>query len=130
MDYMSLAVRTVLSKYATFDGRASRPEYWWWLLSVLIFSVFCALIDGAVVAPMLGFERFAEDAGQPVGVIFGLAIFLPMLAVSARRLHDTGRSGWWLLLNLLPIVGSLVLLYFYTRPSEAENLWGPPNPLY
>jgi uncharacterized membrane protein YhaH (DUF805 family) len=130
MEKMSLAVRTVLSKYATFGGRASRAEFWWWFLAMVIVSVFTQMIDAAIIAPMLGFERFADDAGQPISALFSLAILLPAIAVGARRLHDIGRSGWWLLLGLIPVVGGLVLLYFYSRPSEPANQWGEPNPLY
>ena len=130
MDKMNLAVRAVLSKYATFSGRASRAEFWWWILAIFLLSVVTQIIDGAVVAPMLGFERFGENAGQPLSMILSLAVLLPAIAVAARRLHDIGRSGWWLLLALVPIVGSLVLLWFYIQPSVDSNEWGPPNPLY
>lgn len=129
MQDLTLAVRTVLSKYATFSGRASRPEFWWWFLAVFIVSIITQIVDATIIAPMLGFEAGDENAGQPLSVLFSLAILLPAIAVAARRLHDIGKSGWWLLIGLVPLVGGLVLLWFYTRPSEGENAWGPPNPL-
>jgi uncharacterized membrane protein YhaH (DUF805 family) len=117
------AVRRVLSNYATFSGRAARPEYWWWVLAVVLGSVVFRLIDSAIFGG-------AEVDGAPVQVfsaLFGIAILLPMLAVGARRLHDTDRSAWWLLLNLLPLIGALVLLWFYVqRGTEGPNRFGPP----
>ncbi|MDW3224660.1 MAG: DUF805 domain-containing protein [Paracoccaceae bacterium] len=131
MDKMMLAVRAVLSKYITFSGRASRSEYWWWILAIFLLSALTQLIDALVIAPMLGIVPAAgDDASQPLSLILSLAILLPTVAVGVRRLHDIGRSGWWLLLSLIPLIGFLVLLYFYTRPSDPENEWGPPNPLY
>ena len=74
---------------------------------------------------MLGFEPFAEEAGQPLRMLAGLALFLPTLAVTVRRLHDIDRSGWWYLLSLIPIIGILVLLYWYIQPgTEGPNQFG------
>jgi uncharacterized membrane protein YhaH (DUF805 family) len=129
MQQMTLAFRTVLSKYATFSGRASRPEFWWWVLAVFLLTALTQLIDAFLMAPMLGFDVGSETAGQPLSMLVSLILFLPGLAVAARRLHDIGRSGWWLFLYLIPIIGFLVLLWFYTRPSDGPNQWGPPNPL-
>lgn len=129
MQQMTLAFRTVLSKYATFSGRASRPEFWWWVLAVFLLTALTQLIDAFLMAPMLGFDVGSETAGQPLSMLVSIILFLPGLAVAARRLHDIGRSGWWLFLYLIPIIGFLVLLWFYTRPSDGPNQWGPPNPL-
>ena len=122
---MVTAVRTVLGKYATFSGRAARPEYWCWILATIILYAILGIIDGAMVAPMMGFESFAPEAGQPLSMVASLALLLPNLAVAARRLHDTDRSGWWLLLSLIPIIGTLVLLYFLVlRGTEGSNRFG------
>lgn len=122
---MQTAVRTVLSKYATFAGRATRPEYWWWFLATIILFVALGLLDGGVVAPMMGYPLFGEEAAQPLSTVASLAILIPNLAVACRRLHDTDRSGWWLLISLIPILGALVLLYFLVQPSdEGENRFG------
>lgn len=121
------AVKTVLSSYARFEGRASRSEYWYWVLAVILVSIFLAVIEGAVIAPSIGFEPFDPQAGQPLRLLMTLMIFLPSLAVSVRRLHDGGRSGWWLLIQLVPLIGALILLWWYIRPGEAsENDFGPP----
>lgn len=130
MEKISLAVRTVLSKYATFSGRASRAEFWWWILAVFLISIVTQIIDAAIVGPMLGFEGGDASAGQLLSLLLSLAVLLPALAVAVRRLHDIGRSGWWILLGLIPIIGFLVLIWFYTRPSDEKNGWGPPSTLY
>ncbi|MBY6202619.1 DUF805 domain-containing protein [Maritalea mobilis] len=113
MDFMT-AVKTVLGKYATFSGRAQRSEFWWFYLFSLIVSAVLQMVDRALFGTLVG--------GQDVGILaplFSLAILLPGLAVGARRLHDTDRSGWWLLIALIPIVGFLVLLYFFVQRGTA-----------
>ena len=122
---MQTAVKTVLGKYATFSGRAPRSEFWWFTLAVIILSIIVSIIDGAVVAPMLGFEAFADEAGEPLRVIESLALLLPSLAVALRRLHDIDRSGWWYLIIIVPIIGPLVLLYWYIQPgTDGSNQFG------
>ncbi|GHD29244.1 DUF805 domain-containing protein [Halioglobus pacificus] len=122
------AVKSVLSQYVNFGGRAVRSEYWYWVLALVLIGVVLAIIDGAIVAPALGFEAFAPDAGQPLSSLFSLAIFLPTLAVAVRRLHDIGKRGWWVLIGLIPLLGGLVLIWFYVQPSETEaNAWGEPR---
>ncbi len=87
------------------------------------------LIDAFVIAPALGFQPGAENAGQPLSLVLSLALLLPAVAVAVRRLHDIGRTAWWLLIGFVPLVGALVLLWFYTRPSDGPNAWGAPQPL-
>ncbi len=116
-----VAVKTVLSQYAQFGGRASRPEFWYWVLGVFIMSLALAIVEGAILAPALGFELFSPDLGQPLRLLMSLAIMLPSLAVAVRRLHDTGRSGWWLLLSFVPLIGVLVLLWWYAQPGLPET---------
>lgn len=119
------AVRTVLGKYVTFSGRASRPEFWWYYLFLFLLYFVAAAVEGYLLAPMLGLTPFAPESGQPVQVILSLALFLPTLAVAVRRLHDIDRSGWWYLVGLVPIIGTLVLLWWFTRPSsEGPNQFG------
>ncbi len=127
MEKMILAVRTALSKYATFTGRASRPEFWWWVLAVFLILIVTQIIDGAIIAPILGFSAFQPEGGQPLSVLVSLGLILPNIAVGVRRLHDTGRSGWWILIGLIPVIGTLVLIYFYVQPSEeGANDYGSP----
>lgn len=122
---MITAVKTVLGKYATFEGRAARPEYWWWILAMVILFTILGVVDGALIAPLMGFEPFQKEAGQPLSLLVSLGLLLPNLALAVRRLHDTDRSGWWLLIGLIPIVGSLVLLVFYILPgTQGQNRFG------
>ena len=119
------AVTTVLSQYATFSGRAARPEYWWWVLAIFLLSIVTQAIDAAVIAPLLGFAPFGENAWQPLSTVVSLAILVPSIAVGVRRLHDIGRSGWWLLIVLIPVVGWLVVLYWLIRPTQdGQNRYG------
>lgn len=99
------AIKSVCSKYATFSGRARRSEYWW-------FCLFCMLWCWIPI----------------VNIILGLIFFIPSLAVAVRRLHDTGRSGWWLFLGLIPIIGSIVLFVFNVTDSQPGNNQYGPNP--
>jgi uncharacterized membrane protein YhaH (DUF805 family) len=104
----------VLKKYATFSGRARRSEYWMFLVFNLIISAVLAFVDG-IVGTM-----------GALGILYSLAILLPGIAVSVRRLHDTGRSGWWLLVALVPIVGAIVLIVFAAQAGHAgDNAYGP-----
>ena len=123
---MGEAVRSVLGQYATFSGRASRSEYWWWFVVLLLLNIALRFVDGAVMAPLLGYEAFAREAGNPLGVLLALGLLLPNLAVACRRLHDTERSGWWLLIGIIPIIGTLALLVLFALPgSSGENRFGP-----
>ena len=123
---MQTAVPTVFRKYVVFSGRATRSEFWWWILFIVLVSVALSMIDGAVIAPMTGHETFDPEAGQPLQLLFNLATLLPTLAVTVRRLHDTDRSGWWILLGLIPIIGNLILLWWYIQSgTEGENQYGP-----
>jgi uncharacterized membrane protein YhaH (DUF805 family) len=111
---MQEAVRSVLSKYATFEGRAARSEVWWWFLAIIIASIVAGLIDGLLFPNM-----------QLLSLLLGLAIIVPNLAVGARRLHDIDRTGWWLLMCLLPIIGTLVLLWFFIQKgTDGANRFG------
>jgi uncharacterized membrane protein YhaH (DUF805 family) len=123
---MQTAVQTVLRKYAVFSGRAARSEFWYWVLALFLVSLALSIVEGAVLAPLMGFERFAPEAGQPLSTLVSIAIFLPALAVTVRRLHDTDHSGWWVLLGFIPIIGALVLLWWYIQPgTDGDNRFGP-----
>lgn len=109
----------VLKNYAVFKGRARRQEYWYFFLINVIISIALSLIDSAMGNPGAG-----EGAGI-LGTIYSLAILVPSIAVGVRRLHDTGRSGWWMLLGLIPIIGALVLIYFFVQDSHpGSNEYG------
>lgn len=102
------AIKTCINKYATFSGRAGRPEFWWFFLFQVIVLA---------VASMLG---------ETVYVLSTLALLLPALAVGARRLHDVRKSAWFLLLGFIPVIGFLILLYWCAQPSDPQaNEYGP-----
>jgi len=96
-----------LKKYADFQGRASRPEYWWFfLLFVIVYGV-------------------ASLVGDWLGVIVGLALLVPSVAVGVRRFHDQDKTGWLVLLGLIPLLGVLILIYFYIQPgTPGPNRFG------
>jgi uncharacterized membrane protein YhaH (DUF805 family) len=111
-----------LKKYAVFTGRARRAEYWYFSLFMFLLSIVVMFLDWT-----LGFSKTFGSLGV-LSAILGLATLLPALAVTVRRLHDTGRSGWWILIGLVPLVGGIVLLVFYVQDSQpGENQYGP-NP--
>ena len=108
------AVRSGFENYANFSGRSSRSAYWYWFLFAILVSIVANIVDAAIGAPILT-------------IITGLGLLLPGLAVAIRRLHDTGRSGWWILIGLIPIVGFIVLIVFYVQESDqGPNEYGPP----
>ncbi len=110
----------VFRKYAVFSGRARRKEYWFFVLFNILATIALAIIDGIT-------GTYNPTAGMGLlGVIYAIAVVIPSFSVLFRRLHDTGRSGWWLLILLVPLIGVLVLLYFLVLDSqEGENDYGP-----
>jgi uncharacterized membrane protein YhaH (DUF805 family) len=112
------AVSSVFANYFNFKSRASRSEYWYYALFLLIAGLATLLIDFAILGPV--------DIG-PVNVIFTLATMIPSLAVSVRRLHDIGRSGWFVLLGIIPLIGIILLIYWWCQPSDPQpNKYGAP----
>ena len=109
----------VLKKYPVFRGRARREEYWFFVLFNIIISIVLAVIDGVT-------GSFSPEAGMGLlGGIYTLAVLIPGIAVSVRRLHDTERSGWWLLIALVPLIGAIVLLVFMVQDSKpGQNQYG------
>lgn len=109
------AIQTVFQKYAVFEGRASRPEYWYWVL----FGVLVTIV-GNILGQLIG------TAADALLALFSLATIVPSIAVGVRRLHDTGRSGWNLLWGLIPLLGFVIVLYFAVQSTEPRaNKYGP-----
>ncbi|MGI3210711.1 DUF805 domain-containing protein [Roseovarius tibetensis] len=109
MDFTT-AIKTVLTEnYVNFQGRAQRSEFWWFALFVFVVSMLLSAF------------------GDVLAGVFGLAVLLPGIAVAVRRLHDVDRSGWWYLLVLIPVLGSLILIFafFVHRGTTGENRFGP-----
>jgi uncharacterized membrane protein YhaH (DUF805 family) len=105
------SIQTCFRKYATFDGTASRSEYWWFCLFCTIASYFLGLFS------------------HPLSWLFSLATLVPSIAVGARRLHETDRSGWWQLLWLVPLVGWIVVIIFLIQEPRA-NRYGSGADVY
>ncbi len=109
----------VVKKYVEFGGRAARTEFWMFALINFIIGIVLAVIDhvlGTVTASGIGI----------LGLVYALAVFLPSLGVAVRRLHDTGRSGFWILVGLIPFLGAIVLLVFFILESKpGDNAYGP-----
>ncbi len=116
------AVRAFFSNYVNFNDRSQRSAYWWPQLFILAVGFILGLVGG-----LLG-ETIAGLVGIIV-MIFQLAVLIPTISVSVRRLHDHDKSGWWLLVAFVPILGALYLLYlFVTKGTDGPNRFGP-NPL-
>ena len=104
------AIKSCLRQYVGFTGRATRAEFWWWVLGFVVVSIPLGILDGII----FGFE---PDDLNVFGILFGLATVLPWLAVTARRLHDTGRTGWWQILvgipGLIPVLIGFFVAFAY-----------------
>jgi uncharacterized membrane protein YhaH (DUF805 family) len=106
MDFKQ-AITTCLRKYADFTGRAGRPEYWWFALFTVLVSVLATAI-----------------LGDWAGYLANIALLLPSTAAGTRRLHDMGKSGWFQLVWLVPIIGWVLMIYWLVQPSVEANAWG------
>jgi len=110
-------------KYAEFSGRATRSEYWTFVLGNIVVAILFGIL-GAI------FTQISDVLGGIIGLlyfVFAIGIILPQLGVLVRRLHDTGRSGWWYWISLVPLVGFIILLVFLLTDSTDDNEYGP-NP--
>lgn len=112
----------VLKKYAVFSGRARRKEYWFFVLFNIIFSIVFTVVDGVTgtLDPTLGMGLLS--------LLYSLAVLIPSLSVTVRRLHDTGRSGWWFFIILIPLLGAIILLVFMFLDSKPEENQYGANP--
>ena len=119
------AVKSFWSNYATLRGRSRRSEYWFVQLFLVVTNLLAAVIDLVLLDGDV--ERFmAQGGGGIVGLVWIFATIVPAIALLVRRLHDTGKSGWWALMILLPFAGAIVLLIFAVTDSDAgENQYGP-----
>lgn len=107
--------------YVNFGARSSRGAYWWWFLWSIIISFGLAFIEGLV------FGLGLEGAGSgPASILFSFATLIPGISIGVRRLHDMGRSGWWLLIALIPLVGIILLIVWFCQPGQdGTNKYGP-----
>lgn len=118
----------VLKKYAVFEGRAHRTEFWMFVLVSVVISIVLGIVD-AIIGTTAG------AGGGLLQGIYGLAVLIPSLAVGARRLHDIDRSGWWQLLGLIPLVGIIILIVWWAKEGDrgpnphGPNPWDGPQPV-
>ncbi len=111
---MEWYLKVVRDNYANFSGRARRAEFWYFALFSAVISIVLSVLDGILHTKGI------------LGGIYSLAVMIPGIAVSARRLHDTGRSGWWQLIAFVPIIGFIVLLVFFVQEGSFDrNEYGP-----
>ncbi len=100
------SIKACFTKYAAFDGRASRPEFWWFVLFTFLVSAGTSMVS------------------QTLSGLFSLAVLLPSLAVGARRLHDIDKSGWWQLVGLIPFIGWIIMIWWCVQDSKEPNRFG------
>jgi len=113
------ALRLGFSNYVRFTGRSSRGAYWFWVVWMLIGAVVTGALDSVLFGS-------SPSEGSVLNGLWALATLLPSLANSVRRLHDIGRSGWWVLIVLVPVIGFIILIYWHAQPGQrAENRFGP-----
>ncbi len=113
MQGLTNAVSIGLENYLNFEGRARRADFWWWFLATILACVVASFVGG-----VLGIANLLTS-------LLSLALFLPNLTFAVRRFHDIGMSGWWVLISLIPILGFLALIYFFIKPSDGPNQYGP-----
>jgi len=122
------SIKTCFSKYVTFSGRATRPEFWWFALFVFAGQIVLSMVDsflfGTTTTTEYGFEASTDT--PILSGIFALATLLPMISVAVRRLHDTDRTGWWYWIALVPLVGIILLIVWWaTEGTRGANRYGP-----
>lgn len=123
----SQSIKSVFSKYADFSGRATRSEYWYFYL----FNFLVTMVFYIAFFAMLGSgSRDSSAVGylSVMIIIYALVMTIPSLAVTVRRLHDTGHSGWWIFLNLIPVIGSIVLFIWFITDSDPDTNEYGDNP--
>ncbi len=111
MDFMS-AAKTVLANYANFNDRSGKGEFWWWFLVYIVAYVGAYFVGGLV------------GAGELLAGLLALGLLIPNIALSVRRFHDIGKSGWWCLIFIIPLVGFIAMIFFFIKDSDGPNQYG------
>ena len=118
MDFQT-SIKTCFNKYADFSGRALRSEFWWFVLFSFLGGIITTIIDIMILG-------YSIESYGPVNIIFSVVLILPGIAVTARRLHDINKSGWWQLIELTIIGILLILVWNITEGEKKKNKYGPP----
>tara|TARA_A100001037_G_scaffold103161_1_gene93850 strand:+ start:162 stop:566 length:405 start_codon:yes stop_codon:yes gene_type:complete len=123
MGFMDAVKNAIMNNYVNFSGRASRSEYWWFFLFSFLSAILAMILDG-----LTGIELIDAGAGVSYGpfyILTAMGFFLPSLSLMVRRLHDSGRSGWWYFIALVPCVGFIILIVFLIMDGEPHpNAYG------
>ena len=118
MNFQS-SIKTCFNKFAVFSGRASRSEFWFFVLFGFLGGIIAIIIDVMIIG-------YPYEENGPINLIFSVAIIIPSIAVAARRLHDINKSGWWQLLWITIIGGILLIIWHATEGENKKNKFGPP----
>ena len=118
MDFQT-SIKTCFNKYSDFSGRALRSEFWWFVLFSLLGGIVTTIIDVMILG-------YSIESYGPVNIIFSVVLILPGIAVTARRLHDINKSGWWQLIELTIIGILLIIIWNATEGEKKKNIYGPP----
>lgn len=121
------AIKTCFAKYSTFSGRARRKEFWYWYLFVCLTTIVAFLLSCLLALIFAASDMGGAEIFVILNGIWSLIIFLPNLAVTVRRLHDAGHSGWYYLISMIPLIGVILLLVALCTDSVEGNKYGP-NP--
>jgi uncharacterized membrane protein YhaH (DUF805 family) len=112
------AISSGFSNYVNFSARAARSEFWYWVLFAILLAIVANIIDAMIVGIGTGFS--------PISTIVSLGLLLPNIAMQVRRLHDLDRTGWWILIALIPIIGIIWLIVWYaSKGTDGSNQYGP-----
>ena len=114
------SIEACFNKYATFSGRASRSEYWFFILFGILGGIVTLIIDVMIL------DYSIESEYTPINLIFSLILIIPSIAVACRRLHDVNKSGWWQLIWLTIIGGILLLIWYFKEGEKRKNRFGTP----
>ena len=125
MGFMEALTTVFRNKYATFSGRASRSEYWWGYLGYVVIATVLQIFALVGAIALIDFGQIAALPGL-IALVIILGMFIPSIAVAVRRLHDTGKSGWLLLIILIPCIGLILLIVWMVEDGQAhDNAYGP-----
>ncbi|HIG20511.1 MAG TPA: DUF805 domain-containing protein [Candidatus Poseidoniales archaeon] len=126
MGFIDSVKSVLMNNFANFEGRASRSEYWWFFLFTFLISFPLGIIDGIMLVVMDVPMDSVLWAITPMSTLFQLAVMIPQLALGVRRMHDLGKSGWMLLIGLIPCVGIILLIVWTASDGEPhDNAYGP-----
>jgi len=111
-------IEIIKNKYSDFKGKATRREYWYFVLFYILISIVLSIIDIYIINSMLGMTFDEARRGGILQILFSLGMLVPSIALSVRRLHDIGKSGWMILIGLIPLIGGIILIYFFLQKSK------------